>query len=134
MACPFAVGLLNLRGVLGICDISRRWGCGWGDGVYAGDHSWDASGDVLGSKGDRRGHWVGWDRRWVGNSSWGGGGARGGGVGIDNWGGQSAGIGPGRAVGHLRSAGSDGVNDGGALVLVSTDSLQTPQVELTVVL
>jgi hypothetical protein len=30
---------------------------------------------------------------------------------------------PGRAVGHLRSAGGDGVNDSGALQLVSTDSL-----------
>ena len=127
--------LSNLRGVLGIGDIAGRWGCGWGDSVHAGDDSWDASGDVLGSKGHWRGNWVSWDRSWVGHGSWGGGGARDGGVGIDNWGGHSAGVCLGWAVGHLRSAGSDGVNDGGALVCISTDSSrQTTQAALTVVL
>lgn len=100
-----------------ICDVSS--GCNWdywswGDGINLGDHSWDASGDVAGCQGDGHGDWVRWVC-WYSNIGGGGDGSRG--VGIDWVGGgvyRGAGVGLARAVGHLRSAGSDGDNVGGA--------------------
>lgn len=110
---------------MGICNVCGGWGWGGGDGVHLGDHSWDTGGDVARSEGDGCGgnwvHWIHRDRHWVCWGNIGGGGAWGGAVGIDNWGRLgvgSAGVGLARAVGHLRSAGSDGVNDGGGLILV----------------
>ena len=114
--------LFNLRGVVRICDVSSgcNWGhWSWGDSIHLGDHSWDASGDVAGCQGDGHGDWV----RWVcWHSDIGGGGDGSRGVGIDWVGGGvygGAGVSLARAVGHLRSAGSDGDNVGGALILVS---------------
>jgi hypothetical protein len=110
--------------VLGITSGVGNTGCGgWGDGVDLGNHGWDAGGDVARSQGNRGGRGV----RCNINRGVDGGLAGGGrGVGI-HWvcgHGHGAGGGPARAVGHLWSAGSDGVNDGGALVFVSSDSGQ----------
>jgi hypothetical protein len=119
---------LSLRGVVGICDLAGgggNTGWSWGDGVHLGDHSWDASGDVARSQGDRWGG-GGVDGCRVGGCSIGGCAiyGSGGAVGIHwvrCWGrtGHGASVCSGRAVGHLRSAGGDGVNDGCALMPVS---------------
>lgn len=116
----------NLRGVLGICHTGSgrgNTGWGWADGVDTGDHSWDASGDVAGGQGHWGGNWVDWGSwggDWIGGCDiWGAG--TGGAVGVHYWGvggnSRAGRVAPGRAVGDLRSAGGDGVDDSGALMV-----------------
>ena len=112
----------NLRGVLGICDTGSgrgNTGWSWADGVDTGDHSWDAGGDVAGGQGHWGGNWVDWGSwggDWVHWDVWCGGTGRA--VGVHYWSGTDnrVGGGPGRAVGDLRCAGGDSVDDSGALI------------------
>jgi len=92
----------------------NRWG--WGDGVDLGDHSWDAGGDVARSQGHGcGGDWVDWSDWvcWCNIAAGGGGSSLRGAIDIGwvRWYNIGAGVGPGRAVGDLRTAGGDGVND-----------------------
>ena len=121
-------GLFHLRGVVRICNVSSGGNWGWGDSVHLGDHSWDASGDVAGCQGHGLGgHWVDRVCDWVGWCGIGGGGDWGRAVDIDRVGGlcKRAGVGLARAVGHLSTAGGDGINNGGALRRVNMDSSST---------
>lgn len=107
-----------------MCDTGSgrgNTGWGWGDGIDGGNHSWDAGGDVFGGQGHWGGNWVDRGRDWV---DWVGGcdvrcAGTGGAVGVHYWGVGGTGNrggGSGRAVGDLRSAGGDGVDDSGALM------------------